>query len=95
MFSWCEKIKQVVVASLSLNWINILKPGIHLNNIYKFSSYLTENKMHVHHYKDQSFNAVSEILFVCCEDNTSGQDVDFPDVVRACGAYGSHCASKG
>jgi hypothetical protein len=36
-----------------------LKPKIHVSNIEKFSSYLTENTMRLH-YKHQSVNATYE-----------------------------------
>jgi hypothetical protein len=40
-----------------IHLINPLKHEVHLNNIYKFSSYFKENTMRLH-YKDQMVNIV-------------------------------------
>jgi hypothetical protein len=37
----------------------LINPTVYLNNIYKFSFYLTEN---IAHYKDQPINAVGKII---------------------------------
>jgi hypothetical protein len=46
-----------------------LKTEFHLNNIYKFSSYLTGNTLRLH-YKAQPVNAVRETIAVYCENHT-------------------------
>jgi hypothetical protein len=49
-------------------WEKWQEPGIHLRNVYKFCSYLTENIL-ISHYRHQSFNDVMRKITLCigCE----------------------------
>jgi hypothetical protein len=52
-----------------ITYVNELKPELHVNNIYKSSSYLTGNTLRLH-YRDQPVNDVGEIIAVYCENHT-------------------------
>jgi hypothetical protein len=74
--------------------LNALKPEIHADNIYKFSS--CRLKTH-HHSNNQPVNTVREKkIAVCCENHAEhintlcGQNAVFFNV-KACGTYSYHC----
>jgi hypothetical protein len=75
---------------------NPLRYEAHLNNIYKFSFYLEENKCL--HYKPRLIKAVQEIIYLFSEryetmNTFCGQNGELFNA-EARGTYGHHCASQ-
>jgi hypothetical protein len=84
----------------TLRWIDInpLRTEFHLNNIYKFSLYLTGN-ISLLRYKHQPM-LFREMVAVYCEDQMKHTNTVFwenPELryVKACGTYNNHWALKG
>jgi hypothetical protein len=79
---------------LFLYWISPLRTEFHLNNIYKFTSYLTGST------NTSQLMLIMKMVAVYCENKMKHTNTVFwenPDLryVKACGTYNNHWAFKG